>query len=153
MYLIALFWHTAIINSTTNLAVSNTSVLTISSVNATQNGGTYECVTINDAGYAVTRSTLFVSPLIVEHPQDRLVEVTSPPTTINLTCRAESFPFPRYQWQKYNTTMQTYQNLPSTAETFTLQVSYSSFGDYRCMVTTPSINEVIYSNTSTVTGE
>ena len=127
-------------------------MLTISSVNATEDGAMYECVAINDAGFDVARSIVYVRPLIVEHPQDQL---TSAGANFTLSCRAESFPYPQYQWQKYNTTSQTYQSLPgenSNVLEFN-QVQHSDYGVYRCVATAPVINAVAYSNNATVTGE
>ena len=128
------------------------SVLTLNSVNATENGGTYECVTINDAGFAVVRSTLFVSPLIVEHPQDQLAMNSD---NITLVCHAESFPFPRYQWQKYNRTAEEFQDVAGAndPEYSIVSVTFSDYGDYRCMATSPMINQIAYSNNATVTGK
>ena len=144
-------YFTEIINSNVNLIVSNTSVLFIGSVNATENGGTYECVAVNDVGFGVAQSILYVYPLIVEHPQDHL---TMNGSSVILRCRAESFPYPQYQWQKYSTATKSYLNLAGqTSEDYTFVSSYSSFGDYRCMVTTPTINVVVHSNVSTLAGK
>ena len=142
----------AIINSAMNLLLANTSVLTVSNINATENGGMYECVVLNDAGFDVVRSTLYVRPLIVEHPMDHLVMNGS---NITLSCHAESFPYPRYQWQKYNTTAQMFEDIMGANEPdYTIgAVSYSDYGDYRCRVTAPVIDEISYSNNATLTGE
>ena len=143
----------AIFENTTDIQVAvNQSILTISFVNATEDGAMYECVAINDAGFDVVRSIVYVRPLIVEHPRDQLTSVRE---NLTLSCRAESFPYSQYQWQKYNTTSQTYQSLPgenSTVLKFN-QVQHSDYGVYRCVVTAPVINAVAYSNNATVTGE
>ena len=141
----------AIINSAMNLLLANTSVLTVSNINATENGGVYECAVLNDAGFAVVRSMLYVRPLIVEQPQQIRSTNSSQET---LTCRAESFPYPQYQWQKYNTTAQSFQSLSNqTGVDLMFNLQYNDFGDYRCMVTTPIINVVIYSDNATVHGK
>ena len=44
--------------------------LTISTINATEDGGSYECVVINDAGFGVAIANLYVRPIIVEDPVD-----------------------------------------------------------------------------------
>ena len=141
-----------IIESNSNILVTNQSMLTISSVNATEDGAMYECVAINDAGFGVARSVVYVRPLIVEHPQDLL---TSDGENFTLSCRAESFPYPQYHWEKYNTTSQTYKPLlgeRSSLLEFT-EVQFNDHGVYRCVATAPVINAVAYSNNYTVTGE
>ena len=141
----------AIINSAMNLLLANTSVLTVSNINATENGGVYECAVLNDAGFAVVRSMLYVRPLIVEQPQEIRSTNSSQET---LTCRAESFPYPQYQWQKYDTGNQSFQSLSNqTGVDLMFNLQYNDFGDYRCMVTTPIINVVIYSDNATVHGK
>lgn len=128
--------------------ISNVSVLTISFVNATENGGLYECVAIYDDGFAVAQSVLYVYPLIVEHPQNQLAEFGQ---CITLKCRAESFPYSQYQWQRYNTVTQSFENITGqTGKEYSLLVS--DYGDYRCMVTTPTIDATIFSNVSTISG-
>ena len=113
-----------------NLIMSNTSVLSVSSVNATENGGTYECVAFNDAGYGVAQSLMYVRPFIVEQPQDQLIEADH---QITLRCHAESFPPPLYQWQKYNTVCESYENIVGELEWKSLfaimvLISYSAVG-------------------------
>ena len=108
---------------------------------------------INDAGFSVARSTLYVSPMIVEHPTDQTTLSGTGPVTF--MCRAESFPYPQYQWQRYNTINEMFEDitgavLPDYEIGF---VSYSSHGYYRCKVTAPVINETVYSNNATLTGE
>ena len=106
---------------------------------------------LNDAGFEVVQTTVYVRPVIVEQPQE--IRTTNS-TNVTLTCRAESFPYPRYQWQKYNTTAQSYQAISEeTGVDLMFTAQYSDFGDYRCMVTTPTINVVIYSDNATVHGE
>ena len=107
---------------------------------------------LNDAGFSVVRSTLYVNPMIVEHPMDQL---TMNGTSITLTCRAESFPYPRYQWQKYNTVTQMYDDITGANDPdYTIDpVMFGHYGYYRCRATAPVINEMVYSNNATVTGE
>ena len=150
-FLCLLLFCIEVINSTSDLLLTNTSVLTIDNINATQNGGVYECVVLNDAGFEVVQTTVYVRPVIVEQPQE--IRTTNS-TNVTLTCRAESFPYPRYQWQKYNTTAQSYQAVPEeTGVDLMFTAQYNDFGDYRCMVTTPTINVVIHSDNATVHGK
>ena len=129
-------------------------VLTLENVNATEHGGVYDCVALmTDRGNFATSVTLRVKPVIVEHPEDRQ---TSAGENFTLSCRAESFPYPEYKWQKYNTTSQSYDTLSgenSNVLEFN-QVQFSQYGVYRCVATAPMINNsVAYSNNATVTGE
>ena len=140
-----------VLNSATDILQSNTSVLTVSNINATQNGGVYECVVINDAGFSVVRSTLYVNPMIVEHPMDQLFVGNN----VTFRCRAESFPYPQYQWQKYNTTNEIFEDITGADQPdYEIGgVMHSDHGYYRCKVTAPVINETVYSNNATLTGE
>ena len=132
--------------------VSTGPLLSISSVNATEDGGSYTCVVVNQAGFDTASVVLYVRPLIVEHPQDQLTSVRE---NFTLSCRAESFPYPEYYWEKYNTTSQTYQPLPGESSNVLEfnEVQFSDYGVYRCVATAPVINVVAYSNNATVTGE
>ena len=133
-----------------NLIVSNTSVLSISSVNATENGGTYECVAFNGTVYGVAQSLMYVRPFIVEQPQDQLIKSEDLPI-ITLRIRAESFPYPLYQWQKYFVQSQSYENIEG--ETGMEIVEFISVNFlYRCRVETPTINSTIFSNTPEIIG-
>ena len=107
---------------------------------------------INDAGFSVVRSTLYVSPMIVEHPMDQL---TTDRSTVTFRCRAESFPYPQYQWQKYNTTNEIFEDITGADQPdYEIgTVMHSDYGYYRCKVTVPVINETVYSNNATLTGE
>ena len=139
-----------VLNSATDILQSNTSVLTVDNINATQNGGVYECVVINDAGFSVARSTLYVSPMIVEHPTNQAAMQGG---SVTFRCRAESFPYPQYQWQRYNTANEMFEDIAG-ADLADYEIgAVSSHGYYRCKVTAPVINETVYSNNATLTGE
>ena len=142
----------AIANSAMNLLLANTSVLTVSNINATENGGVYECVVLNDAGFDVERSMLYVRPLIVEHPMDHLVMNGS---NITLSCRAESFPYPEYRWEMMNPDTNMFENMPGAISNVLElnMIQFSDFGMYRCCANAPTINEEMCSNNATVTGE
>ena len=134
------------------LAVGMGESLTISSVNATVDGASYECVVMNDAGFGVAITNLYVRPIIVEHPKDMVAHTED---NVTLSCHAESYSYPKYQWQKYNTTSQSYNTLlgeNSNILEFN-EVQFSDYGVYRCVATAPVINAVAYSNNATVTCE
>ena len=112
----------------------------------------YECVAINDAGFGEAYSVVYVKPLIVEHPQD---ELTSAGENFTLTCRAESFPYPQYRWERYNSMSQLYETMQGENSNVLKfdQVEHEEHGVYRCVATAPVINAVAFSNNATVTGE
>ena len=126
--------------------------LTISSINATQDGGMYTCVVVNQAGQDSANVTLYVRPLIVDQPQDQF---TRQGDSVTLSCRADSFPSPLYQWEKYNTTSESYYQLPGeTNRTLVFSsVEFNDFGDYRCVATAPVIGDTDTSDNATITGE
>ena len=82
--------------------------LTISTINATEDGGSYECVVINDAGFGVATANLYVRPIIVEDPVDM---EPSTGDNITLSCRAESFPYPEYRWEMMNPDTNMFENV------------------------------------------
>ena len=126
--------------------------LNISTITATEDGGSYECVVINDAGFDVATGNLYVRPNFVEHPMDM---EPSTGDNITLTCRAESFPSPQYRWEMMNRTTNMFE--PVTGATSNVlelnSIEFSNFGMYRCCATAPLINEEMCSNNATVTGE
>ena len=126
--------------------------LTISSINATQDGGMYTCVVVNQAGQDSANVTLYVRPLIVDQPQDQF---TRQGETVTLSCRADSFPSPLYQWEKFNTTSESYYQLSGeTNRTLEFSsVEFDDFGDYRCVATAPVIGDTDTSDNATITGK
>ena len=134
------------------LNISTGPNLTISSINATQDGGMYTCVVVNQAGQDSANVTLYVRPLIVDQPQDQF---TRQGDSVTLSCRADSFPSPLYQWEKYNTTSESYYQLPGeTNRTLEIiSVEFDDFGDYRCVAIAPVIGDTDRSDNATITGE
>lgn len=120
-------------------------------INATEDGGSYECVVMNDAGFDVAVTNLYVRPIIVKHPQN--VEFTSG-EQINLSCQAESFPYPEYRWRMLNThTNLQFEDIRSQINSdLMLNASHLNFGIYLCCANAPVINEEACSDNATVTG-
>ena len=69
----------------------------IPDANATQDERTYFCVAINQAGYGISSSTLYITPAFVVQPQDIKTTVD---TSVAFNCEAQSFPFPSYRWER-----------------------------------------------------
>ena len=107
---------------------------------------------VNQAGQDSANVTLYVRPLIVDQPQDQF---TRQGESVTLSCRADSFPSPLYQWEKYNTTSESYYQLPGeTNRTLVFSsVEFDDFGDYHCVATTPVIGDTDTSDNATITGE
>ena len=135
-----------------NITLSLSDLLTIPLVNATEDGGNYTCVVANEAGQGSASATLNVRPLIIQQPQQS--SLTSEGQNVTLSCLADSFPRPRYQWEKFNTTSQTFDEVfGETNSTLVFSpVEFDNFGDYRCVATAPVIDEDVESNNVTVTG-
>ena len=139
--------------NTTNLPASLDNVvgtgetLTLNSVIGSS-GGTYTCVAFNDAGFDTASVMLYVSPEILEDPMDSFAENDD---TVTLTCVADSFPAPQYQWQLMNDT--DFEDIYSeTNSTLVFSpVDFSNFGTYRCVVTVLVINEIIISQEAVLT--
>ena len=141
-----------IITALSSVSITMEAVLNITSVNATEDGGRYECVVINAAGSSDQTVTLNVRPNFIEHPMDM---EPSTGDNITLSCRAESFPSPQYRWEMMNRTTNMFE--PVTGATSNVleldSIEFSNFGMYRCCATAPVINEEMCSNNATVTGE
>ena len=72
----------------------NSSSLPIDSVNGTNDGGSYTCLVINEAGVGREDTILYVRPVItVQPPMDVNAENGN---RVVLTCIANSFPEPKY---------------------------------------------------------
>ena len=94
---------------------------------------------------------LRVAPGFEVHPTDQRV---SPGDNVTLTCRAESYPAPMYQWEKFNTSTQSFEQVigQTTNELQFTNIQGSEFGVYRCVATAPMISQSAYSNNATLTG-
>ena len=134
-----------------NITLATGMVFTITSVNATENGGSYDCYVFNEAGYENNSTTLHVRPVITEHPNDLFVDEGE---TVMLFCRADSFPAPKYQWEMMSKTTGMFQEVLNANDS-TLMFSpivYNDFGNYRCIATAIGIIENATSLPALVTG-
>ena len=128
--------------------VSNDYQLLLDNITGKDDGGIYTCIAINEAGYDTSSITLYVYPEILLHPIDVLVDYGD---SVNLTCEADSYPAPMYQWQKMNRISMMFDELDSSVLLLT-SVEYENFGRYRCVVTSPELNVLVDSNTALITG-
>ena len=123
--------HSGIALSTDTIEIlSFSQYLTINDLNATQHGGTYYCVVINEAGYGISTSTLYITPAFVVQPEDIKTDNGS---NVSFNCEAQSFPFPSYQWERLTSTILDGETDPTLE--FRPAV-FDDFGDYRCIAFT-----------------
>ena len=141
-----------IISNLSDIILANGTILFIESINATLDGGTYECVVINEAGLGRNDTTLYVRPVITQQPMDVETEADD---IVTLTCIADSFPAPEYQWEMMNRTSGEFEPIDGETDTTLVfdPIDYEDYGRYRCEVTTPTINVVITSEEAVITGK
>ena len=140
-----------IISELSDIILENGTILFIESINATLNGGSYECVVINKAGLGHNDTALYVRPVITEQPMD--VE-TLANLTVTLTCIADSFPVPEYQWEMMNRTSGEFEPIDGETNTTLMfdYIDYNDYGTYHCVVNTPVIEASVTSNSAVITG-
>ncbi len=78
------------------LMSENSEMLTVMNVTAA-NGGAYTCEVANAAGTSNTTASVFISPYFTSQPQAIGADNG---TMVTLTCVAEAFPAPEYQWSR-----------------------------------------------------
>ena len=112
-------------------------VLTLSNVD-TSVAGTYYCTVLNWAGYDTETANLYITPMIITHPEG--INATVGDSVPTLTCMADSFPDPEYRWEKRNSSKDEYSEIPdSDGSSLSYTDSYISFptnGYYRCIAYT-----------------
>ena len=78
--------------------IENSSTLILSNVSAFT-GGEYSCIVTNAAGNNTANLTLLISPTFTTQPAN---SITTAEAMATLTCVAEGFPAPDYQWSRVN---------------------------------------------------
>ena len=127
--------------------------LNLNGVTAAQYGGVvFDCAVISDRGTFSTSLMLQVAPGFVTQPADQIVV---PGDNVTLTCQAESFPSPFYQWEKLNTSSRSYFSVmgENMAALQFNNISRNDYGSYRCRVTSGMTNLEAFSNTALVSGK
>ena len=138
-----------VLSNLTDVVLSDNSNLIVN-IAGSEDGGNYTCAAINEAGYDISSVELTVLPYIIIHPVDVYVGNSN---DASLTCVADSFPPPLYQWEKYNESADVFEELLNERNTvLTLSdIDFDQYGDYRCVVTTSNGGEAI-SDIATITG-
>ena len=140
-----------VLNELSNITLTTGVSFSISSINATQNGGQYSCVVINKAGIDANTTTLYVRPEIIQQPETVFTEAN---VSVSLTCLADSYPRPQYSWQKLNMMNGQFEFIMNANES-TLSfpsVNYEDYGVYRCVVNAEGIVENATSDNAVING-
>ena len=138
-----------ILTTLENVTLATGPWLNITSINATEDGGSYTCLVINQAGFDIGVGQLYVYLEIVEQPVNQTVRVGE---NVTFVFRAESFPEPTYQWEK--NTDDGFEILPgenSSALVFS-PVEFGNFGEYRCIANASVIMDSATSDAVILTG-
>lgn len=129
-----------------SLVVSRLPSFTLTNITAPNDGTSYQCVASNDAGFDIQNTTLYITPTVLTHPQSAMVLAG-----LNwvISCEAEAFPFPSYQWQKMNMSSEYFEDITGEMEsTLSFQpIRHRDNGMYRC-VASNWINGSDYSDVS-----
>ncbi len=128
------------------LAGENSSTLMLSNVDASD-GGDYTCVVFNSAGNTSATTSVFILPYFTVQPDDAGITNGS---SISLTCQAEAFPSPSYEWIQVGGSIRSGLSVGSEVLVFD-PLLFGDEGDYVCNVT--SAETVISSNTVTLSGK
>ena len=140
----------AVLNVLSPIAIGDT--LSISTINATQDGGGYLCVVVNEAGADINSTVLYVRPAITLQPQ---TVQTLANVSVSISCLADSFPPPFYMWEKFNTNTGSYETVPGSNNSvlaFT-SIDYEDNGVYRCIARTDGIIENATSDNAVINGK
>ena len=112
----------------------NSSTLTLTSVYASD-GGEYTCVVSNTAGNDSASSKVYIFPYFTIAPEDAEI---SNGDNATLTCEAEAFPDPSYEWTKIDGIIrESVTGIDSTSLSFE-PVLFGDEGSYNCNVTSES---------------
>ena len=133
-----------------SLIVGREESLELQNVNASH-GGSYICLVINDAGFGLASTTVYIRPYFIVQPAENVFAKNL--DLVTLTCGAESFPEPTFQWEKINSSGY-FQEIPGEINSTLVfsSVGYDDFGNYRCVVRTSVLDITLISNTSTLHG-
>ena len=113
-------------------------------VNATSGlaGGTYTCLTINEAGFDTANATLNLFPVATV---EQNFYFDNDGDSITFNCLGNAYPPPTYSWQKYDTQSKLFTSLNQYSAQFTLDfVKNEDYGLYRCVVSSTD-GEVAFS--------
>ena len=115
-------------------------------------GDSYTCLVINNAGFGVANTIVYIRPYFIIEPTENVFAQVS--TSVNLNCVAESFPEPsKYEWFKLMSGSFVKLEGENTTTLMFASVDFSDFGTYRCEATTDILNVTITSRESVLHGQ
>ena len=123
-----------------NAILVNDSVLSLNNITGAMDGGSYTCLVINEAGVGRQETILYVRPMITQQPMDT---IANNGTMVTLTCIADSFTAPEYQWEFMNRTTEQFETIEgetSTELSFSM-IAYEEYGMYQCVVFAEVVDE------------
>ena len=140
-----------VVNELYNIILETGTSFSIYNINATEDGGEYFCIVLNEAGLDSNNTLLLVRPVITIQPQEIL---TDPNANVSLNCLADSFPPPYYRWM-YTPTGGVSEFVDGANEsTLTFpSIDYEEFGSYVCIAFADGIQENATSDVAVVTGK
>ena len=140
MNIILFIYYIEAIMSDVVVQASTSPILSLTNITAPNYGGTFNCIVLNDAGFGISDSTVYVLPEITVHPVNQYVKIN---TTVELMCKAEGYPSVSYQWQKDGV------DIPGqTMSTIRFnEIGTSDIGMYRCIASN-TIGDQTYNVTS-----
>ena len=117
-----------------DLEGETSSTLMLRDVNAST-GGVYTCVASNSAGNNSANVSVFIAPFFITEPQD--VGGLND-TMVSLTCLAEAFPSPSYQWFREGRSLR--EGLNDSLDKLSFDpLIFGDEGEYFCNVSSQDI--------------
>ncbi len=131
-----------------NSILTNSSMLTLTNVMAAD-GGMYTCMITNAGGSDSDTTSVFIAPYFTSQPQAMGGDNG---TMVTLTCEAEAFPAPTYQWSRGDGRMIRTEVMGQDSAMLTFDsLSFGDEGDYICNAT--SMGMTIQSQPVTLSGK
>ena len=113
-----------------------------------EDGGKYTCVVSNMAGHGSASTHIFIELNFVTQPMDITQEIGS---SGNLSCVAEAFPYPEYQWERVDGEPIRPDIVTNESTLFISFIMFGDEGGYSCNAT--SIESSITSLPATIYGK
>ena len=108
------------------------SMLTISVISGSGDGGDYTCLVMNAAGNGSDTVSLYVEPEITTQPTN---VTTDNDGIVSFNCAADGFPMPTFSWEKEDGNTFT-KVVGATNQTLRFNPAvFSNEGRYRCIAT------------------
>ena len=129
-----------------DLEGETSSTLMLRDVNAST-GGAYTCVASNSAGNDSADVSVFIAPYFIMEPQD-VGGLNG--DTVSLTCLAEAFPSPSYQWFREERSLR--EDLNASLEMLSFDpLVFGDEGEFFCNVS--SQDRLVQSLSATLSGK